>query len=107
MHVHALKWVAPHAFHCGTYFSFVGSTDSWKVGSDNCTSDRPAFLGRSRNSLKFFNLGSEADAAISVRFITYVDDTRGAAHLLSGIPGHFRGHAQRRFDGHSHLKRGR
>ena len=33
MHVHALKWVAPHTLNCGTYFSFVGLliTGKWEV----------------------------------------------------------------------------
>src|SRR6266705_923526 len=68
-------------------------------------SDGPAVLRR--NSLESFDFGSEANTPVAVRLIAHVYDSRGAAHLLGGIPGYFRGHAQGRFDGHSHLQRSR
>ncbi len=57
--------------------------------------------------MEFLDFRAEADAAVSVRLVADVYDARGAAHLLGGIPSHFRGHAQGRFDGHSHLQRSR
>src|SRR5947207_4572362 len=68
----------------------------------NCPSAQPAVLGR--DGLELLDFCAEADAAVSVGLVADMHDARGAAHLLGGIPGHFRGHAQRRFDGHTNLQ---
>src|SRR5260370_16624540 len=60
-----------------------------------------------RNSLELFDFGAKSNAAISVRLVADMHNSRVAAHFLGGISRHFRGHAERRFDGHAHLQRSR
>jgi len=83
-------------------FSIILLTDYRKLRTANFTLVRPAVL--SRDGLEFLDFGAKPDAAISVRLVADMDDARRAAYLLGGIPGHFRGHTQGRFDRYANLQ---